>query len=48
MLDEGSFKTALERSLKDKCAMIPVNVEALRWGARAVREEITQLEAPAD
>jgi Pyruvate/2-oxoacid:ferredoxin oxidoreductase gamma subunit len=40
LLDEESFLTALRSSLKDKCAMIPVNEEAFRWGVKAVREGI--------
>jgi 2-oxoisovalerate ferredoxin oxidoreductase beta subunit len=43
LLDEESFLTALRSSLKDKCAMIPVNEEAFRWGVKAVREGITEL-----
>jgi Pyruvate/2-oxoacid:ferredoxin oxidoreductase gamma subunit len=40
LLDEESFLTALRTSLKNKCAMIPVNEEAFRWGIKAVREAI--------
>jgi Pyruvate/2-oxoacid:ferredoxin oxidoreductase gamma subunit len=40
LLDEESFLTALRSSLKDKCAMIPVNEEAFAWGIKAVREGI--------
>jgi 2-oxoisovalerate ferredoxin oxidoreductase beta subunit len=43
VLTEDSFLTALRLSLKDKCAMIPMNEEAFRWGIKAVREEITSL-----
>jgi 2-oxoisovalerate ferredoxin oxidoreductase beta subunit len=43
ILEEGSFLTALRTSLKDKCAMIPLNEEAFRWGVKAVREGITEL-----
>lgn len=43
LLEAESFLTALRASLKDKCAMIPLNEEAFRWGLRAVREEITHL-----
>jgi len=43
ILEEDSFLTALRTSLKDKCAMIPLNEEAFRWGAKAVREGITEL-----
>jgi len=43
LLEEESFLTALRRSLKSKCAMIPLNEEAFRWGAKAVREGITKL-----
>ena len=42
LLDEGAFLTALRISLKDKCAMIPMNEEAFRWGMKAVREGITR------
>jgi len=38
LLDEESFLTALRSSLKDKCAMIPVNEEAFRRGVAAVRD----------
>ena len=44
LLAEESFLTALRLSLKDKCAMIPVNEEAFRWGVKAVREGITDIE----
>jgi 2-oxoisovalerate ferredoxin oxidoreductase beta subunit len=44
VLTEDSFLTALRISLEDKCAMIPVNEEAFRWGVKAVREEITSLD----
>jgi Pyruvate/2-oxoacid:ferredoxin oxidoreductase gamma subunit len=43
LLEEESFLTALRLSLQDKCAMIPVNEEAFRWGVKAVRENITDI-----
>ncbi|HEX4826164.1 MAG TPA: 2-oxoacid:acceptor oxidoreductase family protein [Candidatus Polarisedimenticolaceae bacterium] len=33
-----TFLTAIRHALKAKCAMIPLNEEAFRWGARAVAE----------
>jgi len=44
ILDEHSFLTALRVSLKDKCAMIPLNEEAFRWGVKAVKENITEID----
>jgi Pyruvate/2-oxoacid:ferredoxin oxidoreductase gamma subunit len=44
ILDEDSFLTALRVSLQHKCAMIPLNEEAFRWGVKAVRENITEIE----
>ena len=44
LLADEALLTALRRSLKSKCAMIPVNEEAYRWGAKAVSEEITHFE----
>ncbi len=44
ILDEDSFLTALRVSLKHKCAMIPLNEEAFRWGVKAVKENITEIE----
>lgn len=41
ILHEDAILTAMRRSLKDKCAMIPVNEEAFRWGVKAVTEGIT-------
>ncbi len=38
LLDERSFLGELSRSLKHKTALIPVNEEAFRAGARAVRD----------
>jgi 2-oxoisovalerate ferredoxin oxidoreductase beta subunit len=35
---EETLLTAVRQALKAKCAMIPLNEEAFRWGARAVRE----------
>jgi Pyruvate/2-oxoacid:ferredoxin oxidoreductase gamma subunit len=40
LFEEETFLTALRSSLKDKCAMIPINEEAFRWGVKAVREGI--------
>jgi 2-oxoisovalerate ferredoxin oxidoreductase beta subunit len=42
VLPEQAMLTAIGDSLKDKCAMIPLNEEAFRWGVKAVREEITE------
>ena len=36
LFPEETFLTAIRQALKDKCAMIPLNEEAFRWGARAV------------
>jgi Pyruvate/2-oxoacid:ferredoxin oxidoreductase gamma subunit len=44
ILEEESFLTALRVSLKHKCAMIPLNEEAFRWGVKAVKENITDIE----
>ncbi len=44
ILAEESFLTAIRISLKEKCAMIPLNEEAFRWGVKAVREGITSFE----
>ena len=44
LLEEESLLTTLRISLKHKCAMLPVNEEAFRWGVRAVREGITSFE----
>jgi len=44
LLTEETLLDALGASLKDKCAMIPMNQEAFRWGVKAVREGITDLE----
>ena len=41
LLTEDSFLDAIRQSLERKCAMIPVNEEAFRWGVKAVREGIT-------
>jgi len=43
LLEDESFLTTLRRSLKNKASLIPVNEEAFRWGAKAVREKITAL-----
>ena len=37
LFPEETFLTAIRQALKDKCAMIPLNEEAFRWGVRAVR-----------
>ncbi len=42
MLPEEAVLTAIRQALKHKCAMIPLNEEAYRWGAKAIREEITE------
>ncbi len=44
VLNKESLLTTIRRSLKDKCAMIPVNEEAFAWGCKAVHEKITRLE----
>ncbi|MDH3215241.1 MAG: 2-oxoacid:acceptor oxidoreductase family protein [Candidatus Krumholzibacteria bacterium] len=44
VLAEDSFLTAIRLSLRDKCAMIPVNEEAFRWGVKAIRDNITDLD----
>lgn len=36
LFPEETFLTAIRQALKDKCAMIPLNEEAFRWGVRAV------------
>jgi Pyruvate/2-oxoacid:ferredoxin oxidoreductase gamma subunit len=41
ILPEDTFLTAIRRALQEKCAMIPLNEEAFRWGVRAVNEKIT-------
>ncbi|MCA9671293.1 MAG: 2-oxoacid:acceptor oxidoreductase family protein [Myxococcales bacterium] len=41
LLADESFLTTLRLSLASKCAMIPVNEEAYRWGVKAVREGIS-------
>lgn len=38
LLDEGSFIAELDRSLKHKASLIPMNEEAFRRGVKAVRE----------
>jgi Pyruvate/2-oxoacid:ferredoxin oxidoreductase gamma subunit len=42
VLKEESFLEAVRQSLKNKCALIPMNEEAFNWGVKAVREEITR------
>ncbi len=44
ILSEDTLLTALRMSLKDKCALIPVNEQAFAWGVKAVREGITHFE----
>jgi 2-oxoisovalerate ferredoxin oxidoreductase beta subunit len=41
ILPEEAVLTAIRQSLKNRCAMIPVNEEAFHWGTKAVRESIT-------
>jgi 2-oxoisovalerate ferredoxin oxidoreductase beta subunit len=36
LFPQETFLTAIRQALKDKCAMIPLNEEAFRWGVRAV------------
>jgi Pyruvate/2-oxoacid:ferredoxin oxidoreductase gamma subunit len=36
LFPEETFLTAIRQALKDKCAMIPLNEEAFRWGMRAI------------
>jgi 2-oxoisovalerate ferredoxin oxidoreductase beta subunit len=43
LLEEETFLGELRRSLAHKGALIPVNEEAFRLGARAVREKLTEL-----
>ena len=38
LLEEESFLTAIRRSLKQKCQLVPVNEAAFRRGAQAVRD----------
>ncbi|MEZ5065109.1 MAG: 2-oxoacid:acceptor oxidoreductase family protein [bacterium] len=47
LVSEEALIARIERALADKCAMIPMNLEAYRWGAKAVREEITAFEPTA-
>jgi 2-oxoisovalerate ferredoxin oxidoreductase beta subunit len=44
IVPEKALNLAVEQSLQDRCAMIPMNREALSWGRRCVREGITHLE----
>ncbi|MGA7991560.1 MAG: 2-oxoacid:acceptor oxidoreductase family protein [Thermoanaerobaculia bacterium] len=37
LFPEETFKTALKRALKDKCALIPLNEEAFAWGVKSVQ-----------
>jgi len=41
ILRDDSLLTAIRMSLENKCAMIPMNEEAFRWGVKAVEEGIT-------
>jgi len=43
VLPVESFLTAIRIGLQDKCAMIPLNEEAFRWGGKSVHEKITAL-----
>jgi 2-oxoisovalerate ferredoxin oxidoreductase beta subunit len=47
VVPEESLSRTIAESLQDRCAMIPLNQEAVRWGAKCVREGITRLEEPA-
>ncbi len=44
LLEEDSLLFAVRRSLESKCAMIPINEEAFRWGVKAVKEGVTHFE----
>ncbi len=41
-----TFLTAIRQSLKDKCAMIPLNEEAFEWGVRAFHGEFDWPDEP--
>ncbi len=43
LLTEETFLQAIRSALKEKCALIPMNEEAFRWGVKAVKEGITAL-----
>jgi 2-oxoisovalerate ferredoxin oxidoreductase beta subunit len=43
LFPEEALLTVLRGALKDKCALIPLNEEAFRWGVKAVREGIVRL-----
>lgn len=43
ILTEESLLHAVREALAGKCAMIPVNEEAFRWGVRSIREPFTHL-----
>jgi 2-oxoisovalerate ferredoxin oxidoreductase beta subunit len=47
VVSEESLLRTIAQSLQDRCAMIPLNQDAVRWGAKCVREGITRLEEPA-
>ncbi len=38
LMHEESLLTAIRESLQHKCALIPLNEEAFRWGIKAVHE----------
>jgi 2-oxoisovalerate ferredoxin oxidoreductase beta subunit len=40
LFPKESFINAIRLSLKDKCAMIPLNEEAFRWGVKAVEDKL--------
>jgi 2-oxoisovalerate ferredoxin oxidoreductase beta subunit len=44
LLAEESFLAALRSSLKEKCAMIPMNEEAFRRGVKVIREGIGEID----
>jgi len=39
LFPEETFLTAIRLALKHKCAMIPLNEQALAWGVKAIKEE---------
>ncbi|MGH2569764.1 MAG: 2-oxoacid:acceptor oxidoreductase family protein, partial [bacterium] len=47
IVPEESLDRTIAESLRDRCAMIPLNQEAVRFGAKCVREGITKLEEAA-
>jgi 2-oxoisovalerate ferredoxin oxidoreductase beta subunit len=44
LLPPESLEEAIRENLRDKCAMIPLNEAAFRWGAKAAREGITRFD----